>query len=296
MELLESFNLVQHIDKPTHIRGHTLDLMITRPSVFVQNAIVDYLLSDHISVLCDLSLEKPSSLKKHITYRKYRDIDITVFREDLQEKLISVDLNDDFLTLVTTYRNVVSGLIEKHSPLQAKSVMVRPQRKYISQEVRIAKRTRRRYEQKWRSTKSPVDCERFTEQRDLVTRLMHDVGRDFISNCIMDNAGNPKSLFNVLNSLLCRKQPSPLPTHTSPEDLANKFGNYFTTKIEKILEFLQQKKYNSGINFPEASFHGIPLDEFHALSQDEVKKLIMKALAKSWIHCLLGFLNFVYMS
>jgi hypothetical protein len=45
---------------------------------------------------------------------------------------------------------------------------------------------------------------------------------------------------------------------------------------------LQQKKCNSGINFPEASFH--------ALSQDEVKKIIMKAPAKS---CELGSIAYL---
>ena len=31
-ELLASFNLQQHVDKQTHIHGHTLDLMVTRQS------------------------------------------------------------------------------------------------------------------------------------------------------------------------------------------------------------------------------------------------------------------------
>ena len=61
LELLTSMGLEQHIDKPTHISGHTLDLIVTRcsDSLLFAKPIADYLFSDHITVLCDLELGKP---------------------------------------------------------------------------------------------------------------------------------------------------------------------------------------------------------------------------------------------
>ena len=50
--LLESFNLKQHVATPTHSRGHTLDLIITRSEDDPVDGIVvrDPTLSDHFAV------------------------------------------------------------------------------------------------------------------------------------------------------------------------------------------------------------------------------------------------------
>ena len=52
--LLESFNLKQHVATPTHSRGHTLDLIITRSEDDLVDGIVisGPTLSDHFAVHC----------------------------------------------------------------------------------------------------------------------------------------------------------------------------------------------------------------------------------------------------
>ena len=72
LELLTSMGLEQHVDKPTHISGHTLDLIITRcsDSLLYAKPIADYLFSDHITVLCDLELGKPPPKSKTSVQQK----------------------------------------------------------------------------------------------------------------------------------------------------------------------------------------------------------------------------------
>ena len=54
-DMLDSHNLVQHIEKPTQKRGHTLDLVITRADLAVSLQPVDPpLLSDHSFVVVDI--------------------------------------------------------------------------------------------------------------------------------------------------------------------------------------------------------------------------------------------------
>jgi len=90
LELLTSLGLEQHVDKPTHISGHMLHLIITRcsDSLLCAKPIADYLFSDHITVLCDLKLGKPPPKVKQVSYRKIKDID----REKLQAELSSSEL------------------------------------------------------------------------------------------------------------------------------------------------------------------------------------------------------------
>ena len=48
MSLLDSFGMEQHADGPTHIRGHTLDLVISRATDnLVQSCEVGSFVSDH---------------------------------------------------------------------------------------------------------------------------------------------------------------------------------------------------------------------------------------------------------
>ena len=70
LDLLESFSLRQHVVGPTHILGHTLDLVITRQSdqIIRSTPLVDF--SDHASILCVLQSAKPSLTTKTVSYRK----------------------------------------------------------------------------------------------------------------------------------------------------------------------------------------------------------------------------------
>jgi len=60
--------LQQHVDKPTHVSGHTLDLVITKEvdEPLSTTPVVDYLFSDHITVICDLLIKKQSLTVKEI--------------------------------------------------------------------------------------------------------------------------------------------------------------------------------------------------------------------------------------
>ena len=61
MELISSFDLVQHVAGSTHERGHTLDLVLSRASddLVTNVATTEYLPSDHAAVTCSLSTRKP---------------------------------------------------------------------------------------------------------------------------------------------------------------------------------------------------------------------------------------------
>lgn len=61
--LLESIGLKQQVTVPTHISGHTLDLVITRFSdhLGISTPWTDYLFSDHMPAYSKLQVYKPAS-------------------------------------------------------------------------------------------------------------------------------------------------------------------------------------------------------------------------------------------
>ena len=60
-DILESFDLDQRLDFPTHIHGHSLDLMIFSKAFDVLSVSVSDKISDHFSVLADLNISRINS-------------------------------------------------------------------------------------------------------------------------------------------------------------------------------------------------------------------------------------------
>ena len=117
-ELLESFDLKQHIVQPTHIKGHTIDYIITRtPDNILHNVVVDSLISDHHAIISSLNVIQPPPQKKKITFRKLKNIDFSDFNNDLSKCLQSIsncNLNDK----VSGYMKSVTAVLNKHAPMK----------------------------------------------------------------------------------------------------------------------------------------------------------------------------------
>ena len=86
-DTLSAYDLVQHINKPTHVHDHTLDLLISRPADGdgVSNIGIMEGLSDHSAITCELKVHKPKLSKKLICSRKVQSVNPDAFMERLSE-------------------------------------------------------------------------------------------------------------------------------------------------------------------------------------------------------------------
>ncbi len=105
LHLINSFNLIQHVNSSTHRSGNTLDLVLTRSTDnIVQNLLVfNPCISDHEAVLFDVMLNKPRSIVKKIKFRPLSKIDSTCFTKDLSDSILLKDPPSDINTLVSLY-------------------------------------------------------------------------------------------------------------------------------------------------------------------------------------------------
>ena len=70
VDILVTFDCVQHIDKPTHNRGHLLDSIITRKdSSGVSNLYVSDFISDHRALHVSLTCSRAHPERKQIEVR-----------------------------------------------------------------------------------------------------------------------------------------------------------------------------------------------------------------------------------
>ena len=104
--ILTQLGLVQHISKPTHTAGNTLDVLITKPdSKIVLESIVVHdpgmadddgviSLNHHFALSFSFYHSKPSPTRKLIRYRNLRDINKETFEEDLLQLQLPAKLSE----------------------------------------------------------------------------------------------------------------------------------------------------------------------------------------------------------
>ena len=70
--------IAQHVSNATHSHGHTLDLVISRPTelTFSNIAFDNSVTSDHSMVICNVSVPKLSIPQKIIAFRQWKKVDL----------------------------------------------------------------------------------------------------------------------------------------------------------------------------------------------------------------------------
>ena len=116
-EILLDFDLVQHASGPTHVAGHTLDMMITHRSLDDATAVSvePPVISDHSLISCQITTKHVEQCQHIILKRKWKKFDINMFRQDLQELELIVNPPPDNNDLVQSYNRVLKELLDKHA-------------------------------------------------------------------------------------------------------------------------------------------------------------------------------------
>ena len=281
-DLLESYNLEQHISKPTHKLGNTLDLLITRCS---ENTIhgqpsIDHFISDHAVIKCKLTFKKPPPPKSKIMFRKLKSIDLTAFQSDIESSNLSENSSSNATDLVLRYNNTLSEILDKHAPLRSKVVRLREARPWYSEEIAQEKSIRRAKERQWLNSQSEDDHNKFRTQKNLVTSMLSSGKVESISDSIIDAGSDQKALLKIEKRLLGQTKESVLPHHYCKQTLANSFSKFFIGKIEKIQSDilseigeveLEQVKVCGSFGF----------DNFGILSETDIRNIIKKSATKS---------------
>ena len=107
--------------------------------------------------------------------------------------------------LVDCYNTTLAELLDRYAPLKTKTVTVRPQVPWYSDEIRVAKRERKRAERRWRSTGTTADLDSFKKHKNYVTHLLKEAKSAFLAEFIDQNADNQGKLFRVVKDLLVEK-------------------------------------------------------------------------------------------
>ena len=198
MTFLDSCDLKQFVNQPTHLHGHTLDLIISPSN---QDTIVDVkigdFVSDHALVKCSIILphqavHTPNKIQYYY-YRRYHRINMSNFRSELKNTSFVKYPADSVVDLYDQYVHDLADILDKHAPLISR-LKKKDSTDWVSDSYRCAKSLRRQFERTWRRTKNPRNRSRLRRQIARCNSLVNKDKSNYYSRLISDNSQDPRKL------------------------------------------------------------------------------------------------------
>ena len=185
-------------------------------------------------------MEKPLFTKKQIMYRSFKNFDIDLFISDTRSSSLISDTPNKLDDLVALYDSELSGIFNRHVPIEKRTVTIRSAAPWYSEELKSEKREKRRLERRWRASRSMRDHEAYMRQCKVLKNLLSSSTSNYYSNLVAANQSNMRSLFADFSKLLHRRHEAKYPKHDSSSSLANDFVLFFGDKIRRIRRDLDQ--------------------------------------------------------
>ena len=140
--MLSDHCLTQLVDVPTHRCGHTLDWAVVRSDVscLVLERVDDMPgLSDHRSLLCQMTITAPSKSKRTVTSRNTKAVSLPDFQADVKRFADRYSQCPD-RDLADSYSAGLRTVMDRHTPLVTRCVSHRRSAPWLTDEVREARR------------------------------------------------------------------------------------------------------------------------------------------------------------
>ena len=289
---LESHDLKNYIEVPTHISGNTLDLLITdfRSEVFRSISVEPCAtISDHKIVFFELQESMDNVIDKEISFRNYKRLDSSKFSGYLKQRFTELkqinvclhNLNCVECTscLVHFYREESSSFIDKNLPICTKKIKCseKSKNKWYNSNPRIldAKRVVRRAEKRLYAHQTEENRTEFIRLRNNKCRLVDEIKKNYYRDQIRDCSNDSRKLQDILNELTGRNlKPYILPAGYDNKTLVMKFKEFFLKKIEDITASLSPQNPSNISHIPEYPLRGF--NNFRTVTKDEVSAMLQE--------------------
>ena len=289
--LTTSFGLTQFVFGPTHVLGHTLDLLFLNSHDFAMQNIIpqNYNLGDHFPVFFELpNIEKRiCPKKKQINCRNFKNIDIPIFATSLsvslQTQLSSQDENATFSDLCSIYNNTVEQHLDNVAPLQTKSFTPSTSPPWMDLEYKQNRATRRRLERKWKKSGLQGDKSLYVQQRQLCSNMCCEKRSSYFSELIKSKSGDQRALFSIVNKVFDKtKSSNVLPEHNNAKQLANSFNNFYVNKVNNL-----RSEIPASPTYLHRDYNGTMMDVLRPVTVEELQSIIKESGIKTSYHDIL---------
>ena len=230
--IMSVYSLIQHINCPTHISGHLLDVFITRCDISLRSIVVDPpSLSDHSLIVVKVNLITSIAPISTYSYRRdWRSFKIDDFIADIERSSLVLSPPSDVSELFASYDTTLRSILNNHAPFKA--ARQRPSElsaRWYNTECRTVKAKTRRLERIYRRTRTNLSLVSWRQQLALQRIVLQRCFTSYWTATINDNKHDSRALWSQVNTLLKPQRPSN-PCHLS----SDVFATHFSSKVNGI--------------------------------------------------------------
>jgi len=207
--VMDSFGLVQHINQPTHILGHTLDLILSHGFSVVNVHIEEASFSDHKPIVFNVNLPNPLSVAK--TPGRFSRFINSLTASHFSECFLSNDVASLISTvnelpgsiddLVSLFNTSCSNILDSIAPLKLRHPKPKSQ-PWLDDTTRSLRQACRRAERKWNKDKLTVSLDIFRNSLAAFQTAAKKARAKHFSDIINKHSHRPKILFSTINSII----------------------------------------------------------------------------------------------
>ena len=169
-----------------------------------------------------------------MTFRRIKDIDLRALSDEISSSDLCTNTPDTLSDLVTCYNSTLASSLDRHAPLITKTIPARPLVPWFNEDIKEARKQRRKAERRWRRTGLEADLRVYKATKNNTNSLMNEARKVFFKGFIEDNSTDQKKLFSATKRLLGRENEIEYPKFNDRAVLADKFSDYFVQKIDII--------------------------------------------------------------
>lgn len=234
MNVIDSFNLMQSVQEPTHEKGHILDLVLSYGLDIQITEIGHKLLSDHLPVLFSISVPAPSLSAAPL--RRLRvfnsgtpQLFCAIFKDSFLYSLD--DVNDRSVDeCIAMFDSLCTKILDLIAPMTLKRI--KPQKEpWLNESTRALRRTCRQAERKWKKDNLQISRELLQDSLINYQLAVKTAKTEYFSSLVSKNAHKPQVLFNVFDSLVNSGDAVCMEPSSS---LCEAFLQFFRDKISAI--------------------------------------------------------------
>ena len=174
--------------------------------------------------------------------------------------------------LLIFYNIELRKIMEKHAPVKMKTITLRSEQKWMSEDLKNMKRKVRSLERKYKTIKKLQVKQEYEIQRLVYKKLLHKTKKEYINKKFIKCGTNTKKLYKTLNQIIGNDKEVILPLEKDI-NCANNLLQFFMEKIKKININLE----NYELFKPPSNSLSLKLEDFNEISTEDVKKIIMES-------------------
>ena len=252
LELCNSKGFHQHVDKPTHISGGTLDLVLSlvdaTDALPINNIAVESdtgTSSDHYLVSFELLVKPhliPTEKFEMKSIREYGKIDVDSFREDIFTSPINMEAYESIDQAVQMYQDVLSDILKKHAPpveLKLNKLKSPFWNKRCQEAVRERRKARRIFKKNPHNQQLKDNFYEKSVDAEIIINKTRD---DFYKNKLAEVKGDSRATYRVINHLIDKEYGSTKVPYGKEQNVVEDLRNFFDKKVKTIYSKIEEEK------------------------------------------------------